>query len=200
MLCTRLEEIVHVCLHGVDHPHLLFEPCAFIVEPLLFFQKLLLLRLQCLQARQFFISLHGKQCTPRRLKNHKLCRMIIGLVPLAIGDPSFRKGRGGTNFVGVGGIPTSIFQIKGRVSLIENRRVYIHRLCLLISQNRIPRRLLREMSLHFTTDTIRAFVEYRISKKSKNHWISHVKATVSVTSISTGSISGAAHLLIAMRG
>ena len=75
-----------------------------------------------------------------------------------------------------------------------------HRICLLISQNRIPRRFLREMSLHFTTDTIRAFVEYRISKKSKNHWISHVKATVSVTSISTGSISGAAHLLIAMRG
>ena len=75
-----------------------------------------------------------------------------------------------------------------------------HRICLLISQNRIPRRFLREMSLHFTTDTKRAFVEYRISKKSKNHWISHVKATVSVTSISTGSISGAAHLLIAMRG
>ena len=105
LLCTRLEEIIHVCLHGVDHPHLLFEPCAFIVEPLLFFQKLLLLRLQCLQARQFFISLHGKQCTPRRLKNHKLCRMIIGLVLLAIGVLSFRKGRGGTNFVCAGGIP-----------------------------------------------------------------------------------------------
>lgn len=69
-----------------------------------------------------------------------------------------------------------------------------------LTQNRIPRRFPREMSLHFTTDTKRAFVEYRILKKSKNHWISHVKATVSVTSISTGPISGAAHLLIAMRG
>ena len=90
--------------------------------------------------------------------------------------------------------------VKGRVSLTDFSPVGTHRICLLISQNRILRRLLREMSLHFTTDTIRAFVEYRISKKSKNHWISHVKATVSVTSISTGSISGAAHLLIAMRG
>ena len=80
LLCTRLEEIVHVCLHGVDHPHLLFEPCAFIVEPLLFFQKLLLLRLQCLQARQFFIALHGKQRTPRRLKDHKL-RFVLCLEP-----------------------------------------------------------------------------------------------------------------------
>ena len=78
LLCTRLEEIVHVCLHGVDHPHLLFEPCAFIVEPLLFFQKLLLLRLQCLQARQLFFSLHGKQCASRRLKDHKL-RFVLCL-------------------------------------------------------------------------------------------------------------------------
>ena len=31
-----------------------------------------MLRLQCLQARQFFIALHGKQCTPRCLKDHKL--------------------------------------------------------------------------------------------------------------------------------
>ena len=90
--------------------------------------------------------------------------------------------------------------VKGRVSLTDFSPVGTHRICLLISQNRIPRRFLREMSLHFTTDTKRAFVEYRISKKLKNHWISHVKATVSVTSISTGSISGAAHLLIAMRG
>lgn len=78
LLCTRLEKIVHVCLHGVDHPHLLFEPCAFIVEPLLFFQKLLLLRLQCLQARQLFFSLHGKQCASRRLKDHKL-RFVLCL-------------------------------------------------------------------------------------------------------------------------
>ena len=41
---------------------------------------------------------------------------------------------------GLGGIPTSIFQIKGRVSLIENRRVYIHRLCLLFSKIVFPRR------------------------------------------------------------
>ena len=73
--------------------------------------------------------------------------------------------------------------VKGRVSLTDFSPVGTHRICLLISQNRIPRRFLREMSLHFTTDTKRAFVEYRISKKSKNHWISHVKATVSVTSI-----------------
>ena len=90
--------------------------------------------------------------------------------------------------------------VKGRVPLTDFSPVGTHRICLLISQNRIPRRFLREMSLHFTTDTIRAFVEYRISKKSKNHWISHVKATVSDTSISSGSISGAEHLLIAIRG
>jgi len=53
--------------------------------------------------------MHGKQRTLCRLENHKLCRMIIGLVPLAIGDPSFRKGRGGTNFVGAGGIPNKHF-------------------------------------------------------------------------------------------
>ena len=94
LLCTRLEEIIHVCLHGVDDPHLLFELCSLIIEPLLIFEKTLLLGLKRLQARQFFIALHGKQCTPRRLKNHKLGRMIIGLVLLAIGVLSFRKGRG----------------------------------------------------------------------------------------------------------
>ena len=138
MLCTRLEEIIHVCLHGVDDPHLLFELCSLIIEPLLIFEKTLLFGLKGLQARQFLVTMHGKQRTSCRLENHKLCRMIIGLVPLAIGDPSFRKGRGGTNFVGAGGIPTSIFQIKGRVSLIRNRRVYIHRLCLLFSQIVFP--------------------------------------------------------------
>lgn len=106
LLCTRLEKIVHVCLHGVDHPHLLFEPCAFIVEPLLFFQKLLLLRLQCLQARQLFFSLHGKQCASRRLKDHKLrfvlcleARLILrllegvihGLEPLIVGDILYKR-------------------------------------------------------------------------------------------------------------
>ena len=98
---TRLEEIVHVCLHGVDHPRLLFEPCAFIVEPLLLVEKPLLFRLQRLQTRQFFIALYGKQCTPRRLKDHKLgfvlClearlifRLLKGIIyrlePLIVGD------------------------------------------------------------------------------------------------------------------
>lgn len=60
-----------------------------------------MLRLECLQARQFFIALHGKQCTPCRLKDHKLClvlcleaRLILrllegvihGLEPLIVGD------------------------------------------------------------------------------------------------------------------
>ena len=35
--------------------------------------------------------------------------MIIGLVLLAIGVLSFRKGMGGTNFVGAGGIPNKHF-------------------------------------------------------------------------------------------
>ena len=39
---------------------LLFELRTFIIEPLLLFKKSLLFRLQCLQARQFFIALHGK--------------------------------------------------------------------------------------------------------------------------------------------
>ena len=72
MLYIRLEEIVHICFQGVDHPSFIFELRTFIIEPLLLFKKSLLFRLQRLQARQFFISLHGKQCTPRRLKNHKL--------------------------------------------------------------------------------------------------------------------------------
>ena len=67
-----LEEVIHVCLHGVDDPCFLFELRTFIIESLLLVKKSLLFRLQRLQARQFFISLHGKQCTPRRLKNHKL--------------------------------------------------------------------------------------------------------------------------------
>ncbi len=69
---TRLEENIYICLHGVDHPSFLFELRTFIIKPLLLFKKSLLFRLQCLQARQFFIALHGKQCTPRCLKDHKL--------------------------------------------------------------------------------------------------------------------------------
>ena len=98
---TRLEKNIYVCLHGVDDPRLLFERCAFIVEPLLLFKKSLLFRLQRLQARQFFISLHRKQCTPCRLENHKLgfvlcfetrlvfCLLecvIYGLEALVVGD------------------------------------------------------------------------------------------------------------------
>lgn len=60
-----------------------------------------MLRFQCLQARQFFIALHSKKCTPRRLKDHKLCLMlcleprlvfrllegvIYRLEPLVVGD------------------------------------------------------------------------------------------------------------------
>ncbi|CAN4038888.1 Class I SAM-dependent methyltransferase, partial [Dysosmobacter welbionis] len=78
-----------------------FELRAFIIEPLLLFKKSLLFRLQCLQARQFFIALHGKKRTPRRLKDHKLCLMlcleprlvfcllegiIYRLEPLVVGD------------------------------------------------------------------------------------------------------------------
>ena len=90
MLCTRLENLIHVCLQGVDHPSFLFELRTFIVEPLLLVEKPLLFRLQRLQARQFFISLHGKQCTPRRLKNHKLgfvlCFVIAELWSRLIGE------------------------------------------------------------------------------------------------------------------
>lgn len=93
-LCVWFEKIIHVCLQRVDHPSFLFELRSFIIEPLLLFKKSLLLRLECLQARQFFISLHGKQCTPRRFKNHKLgfvlCfetrlvfRLLEGIIPTA---------------------------------------------------------------------------------------------------------------------
>ena len=109
MLCTRLEKVIHVCLHGVDHPHLLFELCSLIIEPLLLVEKTLLFGLKGLQARQFLVTMHGKQRTLCRLKDHKLGRMIIGLVLLAIGVLSFRKGRDGTNFVGAGGIPNKHF-------------------------------------------------------------------------------------------
>ena len=109
LLCTRLEEIIHICLHGVDDPHLLFELCSLIIEPLLLVEKTLLFGLKGLQARQFLVTMHGKQRTLCRLEDHKLGRMIIGLVLLTIGDPSFRKGRGGTNFVGAGGIPNKHF-------------------------------------------------------------------------------------------
>lgn len=46
----------------------------------------------------------------------------------------------------------AFFRIKGRVSLIENRRVYIHRLCLLFSKIVFPVGSPRRIPLHFTTD------------------------------------------------
>ena len=76
MLCTRLEEIIHVCLQSVDHPCFLFELCSLIIEPLLIFEKPLLFCLQCLQARQLFIAPHSEKCTPCRLEDHKLCLML----------------------------------------------------------------------------------------------------------------------------
>lgn len=75
-LCVWFEEIIHVCFHGVDDPRLLFELCAFIVEPLPLIEKTLLFRLQRLQARQLFIALHSKKCTPCRLEDHKFCLMF----------------------------------------------------------------------------------------------------------------------------
>ena len=91
MLCTRLEIIIHVCLQGVDHPSFFFELRAFVIKPLLLFKKPLLFRLECLQTRQFFIALHGKQCTPSRLKDHKfgfvLCletRLVFRLLECVI--------------------------------------------------------------------------------------------------------------------
>lgn len=71
-LCVWFEEVVHICLQRVDLPSFFFELRTLIIEPLLLFKKSLLFRLQRLQARQFFIALHGKQCTPCRLENHKL--------------------------------------------------------------------------------------------------------------------------------
>ena len=70
------QKIIHVCLQCIDHPSFFFELRTFIIEPLLLFKKSLLFCLQCLQARQFFIALYSKQCTPRRLKDHKLCFVL----------------------------------------------------------------------------------------------------------------------------
>ena len=51
--------------------------------------------------------------------------------------------------------------VKGRVSLTDFSPVGTHRICLLFSPNRIPRRFLREMSLHFTTDIFWSKRRYR---------------------------------------
>ena len=57
---TRLEENIYICLHGVVAPSPLFVLRLFLIGGLFFLKKSLLFRLQCLQARQFFIVLHGK--------------------------------------------------------------------------------------------------------------------------------------------
>ena len=73
---TRLEENIYICLHGVDHPSFLFELRTFIIEPLLLFKKSLLFRLQCLQARQFFIVLHGKYANLSRRLDEAVQRKV----------------------------------------------------------------------------------------------------------------------------
>ena len=74
--CCRAEKIIHICLQGVDHPGFLFELCTFVIKPLLLVEKPLLFCLEYLQTRQLFIALHGKQRTPRRLKDHKFGFML----------------------------------------------------------------------------------------------------------------------------
>ena len=100
-LCVWFEEVVHICLQRVDHPSFFFELRTFVIKPLLLVKKSLLIRLERLQARQLFIALHGKQRTPYRLENHKLCfvlcfearlvfrlleGVIYGLEALVVGD------------------------------------------------------------------------------------------------------------------
>ena len=72
MVNRRSEKRINIRPDRLYLLYFFFELRTFIIEPLLLFKKSLLFRLQCLQARQFFIALHGKQCTPRRLKDHKL--------------------------------------------------------------------------------------------------------------------------------
>lgn len=101
MVNRRSEKRINIRPDRLYLLYFFFELRAFIIEPLLLFKKSLLFRLQCLQARQFFIALHGKKRTPRRLKDHKLCLMlcleprlvfcllegiIYRLEPLVVGD------------------------------------------------------------------------------------------------------------------
>ena len=159
MLCIRLEKCVHIRLHGVDHPRLLFELCSLIIEPLLLVEKTLLFGLKGLQARQFFFSLHGKQRTLCRLKDHKLGRMIIGLVLLAIGVLSFRKGRGWHQLCWCWRhSQQAFFRLRGRVSLIENRKCgYTCCACYSLKSYSIAE-IPRKIPLHITTDSLLGFV------------------------------------------
>ena len=63
MVSRRNEKRINIRLDRLYLFDFFFELRTFIIEPLLLIEKSLLLRLQRLQARQFFIALHGKQCT-----------------------------------------------------------------------------------------------------------------------------------------
>ena len=75
MVNRRSEKRINIRLDRLYLLYFFFELRTFIIEPLLLFKKSLLFRLQRLQARQFFIALHGKQRTSCRLEDHKLCLM-----------------------------------------------------------------------------------------------------------------------------
>ena len=60
MVNRRSEKRINIRLDRLYLLYFFFELRTFIIEPLLLFKKSLLFRLQRLQARQFFISLHGK--------------------------------------------------------------------------------------------------------------------------------------------
>ena len=60
MVSRRSEKRINIRLDRLYLLYFFFELRTFIIEPLLLFKKSLLFRLQCLQARQFFIALHGK--------------------------------------------------------------------------------------------------------------------------------------------
>jgi len=60
MVSRRSEKRINIRLDCLYLLYFFFELRTFIIEPLLLFKKSLLFRLQRLQARQFFISLHGK--------------------------------------------------------------------------------------------------------------------------------------------
>jgi len=76
MVSRRSEKRINIRLDCLYLLYFFFELRTFIIESLLLVKKSLLFRLQCLQARQFFIALHGKQRTPRRLKDHKFGFML----------------------------------------------------------------------------------------------------------------------------
>ena len=60
VVSRRSEKRINIRLDRLYLLYFFFELRTFIIEPLLLIKKSLLLRLQCLQARQFFIALHGK--------------------------------------------------------------------------------------------------------------------------------------------